>query len=65
MKKYTYIIYRDDKEIKRFTNQKNDFCVLKHFIDNTSQSMNYAFIHGGYSCNYFDESEPDKVINYV
>ena len=61
---FTYILYRDGKEIKRFENQDNDFCILKYILDNTSQSMHYAFRYDGYSCKYFEQEKPDIIYDY-
>lgn len=60
---YTYIIYRDKNEITRIKDQRTDFCVLKYFINNTSNSMNYAFEYDGYSVTVLNQ-ETSEISNY-
>ena len=52
---YTYTLFQDDKEIICFKDQKNDFCVLKWFMNKTSNSMSYAFKYNGYKCTVKDQ----------
>ena len=60
----TYIISRDNKEITRFTDQENDFCILRYFMTKYSNSMHYAFKYDGYKVEYFNQDEPKKLFNY-
>lgn len=56
---FTYIIKLDNKEQKRFENQKSDFCVLKYILDHQGQSMSYALKYGGWSVDVINEETKD------
>ena len=60
---FKYTIYQDKKEITNFTDQKNDFCVLKWFMNKTNFSMSYAFTYDGYSVTVLNQ-ETNVLTNY-
>jgi len=51
----TYIIYNDNKEVKRFENQNSDFPTLKYIQSHQGQSLNWALKHGGWKVEEIDE----------
>ncbi len=60
---HTYIISRDKNEITRIKDQLTDFCVLKYFIDKTTQSMHYALKYDGYTIKVLNQ-ETNEICNY-
>lgn len=60
---FTYTIYQDKKEVTKFIDQKGDFCVLKYFMQKTSNSIHYAFKYGGYTATVLNQ-ETNKLTDY-
>jgi len=51
----TYIIYSENKEVKRFENQTSDFTTLKYIQNHQGQSLNWALKYGGWKVEEIDE----------
>ena len=51
----TYIIYNDNKEVKKFENQNSDFPVLKYIQSHQGQSLNWALKYGGWKVEEIDQ----------
>lgn len=51
----TYIIYQDNKEIKRFEHQNSDLKPLMFIQGNQGQSLSYALKYSGYKVEEIDE----------
>jgi len=60
---YTYIIYSDKKEIKRFEDQNSDINIFKFMLNCQGNSMDYAFKYGGYSATVTDQ-DTKEIVNY-
>tara|TARA_R110000782_G_C14586988_1_gene389308 strand:+ start:406 stop:594 length:189 start_codon:yes stop_codon:yes gene_type:complete len=57
----TYIIYQDNKEIKRFENQNSDFPTLKYIQSHQGQSLNWALKNGGWKVEEIDEETKKSI----
>jgi hypothetical protein len=51
----TYIIYNDNKEVKKFENQNSDFPTLKYIQSHQGQSLNWALKYGGWKVKEIDQ----------
>lgn len=51
----TYIIYQDNKEVKKFENQNSDFPALKYIQSHQGQSLNWALKYGGWKVEEIDQ----------
>jgi len=51
----TYIIYQDDKEIKRFENCESDLKPCVFIQNHQGQSLNYALKYSGYKVEEINE----------
>ena len=51
----TYIIYNDNKEVKKFENQNSDFPALKYIQNHQGQSLNWALKYGGWKVEEIDQ----------
>lgn len=58
---YTYIIYQDNKEVKRFENQESDFPTLKYIQSHQSQSLDYALKWGGWNVEEINEDTKESI----
>ncbi len=58
----TFIVYQDNKEIKRFENQETDIKPLIFIQRHQGQSLSYALKYSGYKVEEIDEDT--KVSKY-
>ncbi len=52
----TVIIYKDNKEVKRFENEESDFCAFRWLHQNQGQSTDWAMRWGGYKVEVIDDN---------
>jgi hypothetical protein len=57
----TYIIYTDNKEVKRLENQTSDFPTLKYIQSHQGQSLNWALKNGGWKVEEIDQETKKSV----
>lgn len=53
---YTYTIFKDNKEVAKYTNQDTDIKVFAYLHKEQSQSIDWAIKHGGYRVEVTNET---------
>jgi hypothetical protein len=60
METYKFIITQDNKELKIFEGQKNDFAPFKWLLNHQGNSINHALKFEGYKVQVINEQTGDS-----